>query len=128
MIDQKEVSPVPARRKLVSLLAGVSALGLGAVGAMPAWAQDAPDAGEAAQETIVADEGDDAIVITARRRALQAADERKKNSESIINSVVADEAGKLPDNSITEVLQRVSGVSIVRFAALNDPDHFSVEG
>lgn len=128
MIDQKEVSPVPARMKLVSLLAGVSALGLGAVGAMPAWAQDAPDAGEAAQETIVADEGDDAIVITARRRALQAADERKKNSESIINSVVADEAGKLPDNSITEVLQRVSGVSIVRFAALNDPDHFSVEG
>ena len=59
---------------------------------------------------------------------MQAAEQRKKNSEGIIDSVVADEAGKLPDNSITEVLQRVSGVSIVRFAALNDPDHFSVEG
>ncbi|RYD25925.1 MAG: hypothetical protein EOP89_08135, partial [Lysobacteraceae bacterium] len=28
----------------------------------------------------------------------------------------------------TEVLQRVSGVSIVRFAALGDPDHYSVQG
>ncbi len=75
-----------------------------------------------------ADAQNDTIVVTGRRAALQAADERKKASESIINSVVADEAGKLPDNSITEVLQRVSGVSIVRFGSLGDPDHFSVEG
>jgi TonB-dependent receptor len=72
--------------------------------------------------------GGDEIVVTGRRAALQAADERKRRSETIIDSVVADEAGKLPDNSITEVLQRVSGVSIVRFAALGDPDHFSVQG
>jgi TonB-dependent receptor len=45
-----------------------------------------------------------------------------------VDSVVADDAGKLPDNSITEVLQRVPGVTIVRFAAINDPDHYSVEG
>jgi TonB-dependent receptor len=69
-----------------------------------------------------------AIVVTGRRAALRAADERKRRSETIIDSVVADEAGKLPDKSITEVLQRVSGVSIVRFRALSDPDHFSVEG
>ncbi len=70
----------------------------------------------------------DDIVVTGRRAALEAADERKRRSETIIDSVVADDAGKLPDNSITEVLQRVSGVSIVRFAALGDPDHFSVQG
>lgn len=68
------------------------------------------------------------MVVTGRRAALEAADERKRRSETIIDSVVADDAGKLPDNSITEVLQRVSGVTIVRFAALNDPDHYSVEG
>jgi iron complex outermembrane receptor protein len=68
------------------------------------------------------------IVVTARREAIIKAEERKKNSESMIDSVVADEAGLLPDNSVTEVLQRVSGVTIVRFASLGDPDHFSAEG
>ena len=68
------------------------------------------------------------VVVTGRRKALESATERKKESESIIDSVVADEAGMLPDSSITEVLQRVSGVAIVRFGALGDPDHFSAEG
>lgn len=102
---------------------GASILALMAAGiAAPAWAQDAPkDQTEAAQ-----DEG--AIVVTGRRTALESGDYRKRNADTIIDSVVADDAGKLPDNSITEVLQRVSGVTIVRFSALNDPDHFSVEG
>lgn len=84
-------------------------------------ASDTPETADSASD-------DAAIIVTGRRAALQAADVRKRKSDSIINSVVADEAGKLPDNSITEVLQRVSGVSIVRFAALGDPDHYSVEG
>jgi len=104
---------------------GVSLLAIMAMGAAaPAWAQDAPQ--DPAQPTAQQDEPE--LVVTGRRAALQAADDRKRNSETIINSVVADEAGKLPDNSITEVLQRVSGVSIVRFGSLGDPDHFSVEG
>jgi iron complex outermembrane receptor protein len=65
------------------------------------------------------------IVVTARRQAIQSADERKKNSETIIDSVLADDAGKLPDNSITEVLQRVPGVTITRWG---DPDHFQSQG
>ena len=111
------------------LLAGVSLVALGMVAA-PAYAQETAAQEEPAEEETLEDDTstDDDIVVTARRRALQAADDRKRRSEGIIDSVVADEAGKLPDNSITEVLQRVSGVSIVRFGALNDPDHFSVEG
>ena len=70
----------------------------------------------------------DEVIVTARRQAIQAATELKRNSDTMIDSVVAEDAGKLPDNSITEVLQRVSGVTMVRFAALGDPDHFSVEG
>jgi TonB-dependent receptor len=68
------------------------------------------------------------IVITVRRQALDSATDRKKSAESMIDSIVADQAGMLPDASMTEVLQRVSGVSIVRFAALGDPDRFSAEG
>jgi TonB-dependent receptor len=70
-----------------------------------------------------------AVVITARRKALQTATELKRNSDTIIDSVVADEAGKLPDNSITEVLQRVSGVSISRFVQANGGNTaFQIEG
>lgn len=68
------------------------------------------------------------VVVTGRRAAIESAIKRKENAPSIIDSVLADDAGKLPDNSITEVLQRVSGVSIVRFGSLGDPDHFSAEG
>jgi len=72
--------------------------------------------------------GSDVVVVTARRRAMQTATERKRNADTVVDSIVADEAGKLPDASVTEVLQRVAGVSIVRFGSLGDPDHFSAEG
>ena len=65
------------------------------------------------------------VVVTSRREAIQNADDRKKNSESIIDSVTADDAGKLPDVSIDEVLQRVPGVTISRWG---DPDHFQAQG
>ncbi len=92
----------------------------------PGWAGQGPSASAGQEAT--GQSGEEEVLVTGRRAALEAADARKRNSETIINSVVADDAGKLPDNSITEVLQRVSGVTIVRFAALNDPDHYSVEG
>ena len=65
------------------------------------------------------------IVVTSRRAALESADDRKKNSESIIDTVSADDAGKLPDASIDEVLQRIPGVTITRWG---DPDHFQAQG
>lgn len=115
------------------ILAGASVIAIAAVGyAAPVCAQDAPTAADTSNAdgagNAQTDNGGKDIVVTGRRAALQAADERKRRSETIIDSVVADDAGKLPDNSITEVLQRVAGVTIVRFGALNDPDHYSVEG
>ncbi len=68
------------------------------------------------------------VVVTARTRAIMAADKIKMDAPTIVDSVVADQAGLLPDNSVSEVLQRVSGVTMVRFASLGDPDHFSDEG
>jgi len=110
--------------------ASVSALTLAAMTAV-ASAQDATPAAQSGTSTAQADgttsSDDTVIVVTARRKALQNATDRKKHSDTIIDSVVADEAGKLPDNSITEVLQRVVGVSIVH-SNLGDPNHFLVEG
>jgi iron complex outermembrane receptor protein len=126
-------------RGVLAMRAGVSMAALLAAGtSATAWAQAetqaiAPNTTQAAApaqdvgEPAPAEASGD-IVVTGRRAALQAADQRKRRSETIVDSIVADDAGKLPDNSITEVLQRVSGVSIVRFAALGDPDHYSVQG
>jgi len=114
--------------------ASVSALVLAGLGvAQPAWAQaaDAPADAKAKQADAkaVADDDATAIVVTARRQALQTAIELKRHSDTIIDSVVADEAGRLPDNSITEVLQRVSGVSISRFNSANGGSTaFQIEG
>jgi TonB-dependent receptor len=86
----------------------------------------------AADADVSSDENSDSqieeIIITGRQQAIVNANERKRLAQSAIDSIVADDAGKLPDASITEVLQRVSGVSIVRFASLGDPDHFSAQG
>ncbi|MFT7723500.1 MAG: TonB-dependent receptor [Roseateles sp.] len=68
------------------------------------------------------------IVVSGRRAALESAQKIKQNSDEIVDSIVADDIGKLPDQSVTEVLQRVVGVTIDRTMAKNDPEHYSVEG
>ncbi|CAM4089895.1 TonB-dependent receptor [Roseateles saccharophilus] len=66
------------------------------------------------------------VVVTGTRAAILNALKRKQNSEEVVDSISADEAGKLPDKSITEVLQRVVGVNIQRVRSTNnDPVHFS---
>lgn len=73
------------------------------------------------------DTGND-VVVTGYRQALQSAQNIKRNSDAIVDSVTSEDIGALPDRSVTETLQRIPGVSISRFAAGVDPDHFSVEG
>ncbi|WP_284614987.1 TonB-dependent receptor [Aquabacterium humicola] len=70
----------------------------------------------------------DTVVVTGQRAALQSAQKIKKDADEVVDSIVADDIGKLPDRSVTEVLQRVVGVTIDRTMAKNDPEHFSVEG
>jgi iron complex outermembrane recepter protein len=117
-----------------ALRPGLSVLAVGAFGAVGALLSMTSAYGQEAADATTAPTSPEPsldlteVTVTARRLALKDADDRKKNSESLIDSVVADEAGLLPDNSVTEVLQRVAGVTMVRFAALGDPDHFSDEG
>lgn len=86
-----------------------------------------PSVALADSTTASADDDLTELVITARRKAFIAADERKREAETSLDSIVADEAGKLPDNSITEVLQRVAGVQMTRFD-LGIADAFTSEG
>jgi iron complex outermembrane recepter protein len=116
---------LPGSKRFANIWRRTSLLGVSAI-LLPviAAAQDASTGSPTPPPTAQSDDLQ-TVVVSARRAAIENATERKKNAPSIVDSVVADDAGMLPDNSITEVLQRVSGVTISRF---NDPDHFSTEG
>ncbi|MFZ5551229.1 MAG: TonB-dependent receptor [Pseudomonadota bacterium] len=115
----KQFRPTPIHRAVVQL-ALLSAGGVAATAHAQAQAQAEADTTAEAAQT---------IVVKGQRAALQSAQKIKQASEEIVDSVVAEEAGKLPDRSITEVLQRVVGVTIERQRSTNnDPKHFSEEG
>jgi iron complex outermembrane recepter protein len=52
------------------------------------------------------------VVISGYRQSLQDALERKRTAGQIVDSIVADAIGKLPDTNTAEALQRVPGVQI----------------
>src|SRR5690606_20969896 len=95
----------------VSLVVGAAGMSL------PALAQE--DASESDIEE---------IVVSGQRSSILSAQQIKRNAETIVDSIVADDIGKLPDRSVTEALQRVPGVTIERFMDIGDPEHFSAEG
>ena len=68
------------------------------------------------------------VVVTGQRAALRSAQKIKQDSDEVMDSIASDDIGKLPDRSVTEVLQRVTGVTIDHTMAASDPEHFSVEG
>ena len=67
------------------------------------------------------------VVVSGQRAALQSAQKLKQDADEVIDSIVAEDIGKLPDRSVTEVLQRIAGVTIERNMA-GDPNRQSVEG
>jgi TonB-dependent receptor len=81
-----------------------------------------------AQDEQAPAEKEDEIIVRGFKGSLQSAQSIKRKSEVIVDSISAEDIGALPDRSVTETLQRIPGVSIDRFAAGADPDHFSVEG
>jgi TonB-dependent receptor len=56
----------------------------------------------------------DEIIVTGVRASIESAQALKQNSLEIVDAIVAEDIGKLPDNSAAEALQRVTGVQIAR--------------
>lgn len=113
--------------KKTAIAAGVAQVVLLASGALFGPAAMAADKPEAATNT---------VVVVGQRAALESAQKIKQNSDEIVDSVVADDIGKLPDKSVTEVLQRIAGVTIDRTLNRADPqqgvgdglNHYAAEG
>ncbi|HVI99214.1 MAG TPA: TonB-dependent receptor [Sphingomonas sp.] len=99
-------------RVLLSATTAVAALML----ATPALAQttadaqsDSTDDGQTAADAAKTD-----IIVTGIRGSIEKARDKKQNSKQIVDAVVAEDVGKLPDNNVPEALARVPGVQIDR--------------
>jgi TonB-dependent receptor len=115
-------SHAPSRRKFV--LGTASCLALSVALAAPAMAQDA----EPEEEAVVAEPVEGDIVVTGFRASLQSAQNIKRDADTFVDAVTAEDIGALPDRSVAETLQRIPGITIGRFEKTTDPDRFSVEG
>ncbi|MDL5365923.1 TonB-dependent receptor [Xanthomonas sp. NCPPB 2654] len=56
----------------------------------------------------------DTVQVSGTRSSVTKAQLVKQNSEQLVDSIVAEDIGKLPDNNVAEALQRISGVQIAR--------------
>jgi TonB-dependent receptor len=61
--------------------------------------------------------GSSTVVVTGIRRSLQSSMNLKRNSDGIVDGIVAEDIGKFPDTNLAESLQRITGVSIDRTAS-----------
>ncbi|MEM1192402.1 MAG: TonB-dependent receptor [Pseudomonadota bacterium] len=83
-------------RKLRSILMGAAAVGV----LMPA--------------AVNAQDVDDEIVVTGIRGSLKNSIDVKRNADSVVDSISAEDVGKFPDTNLAESLQRITGVAIDR--------------
>jgi iron complex outermembrane receptor protein len=93
---------MPQKRLIPHALLGVSTLSL----ALQAAFAQAPAPAEP--------EKLDAVVVTGIRKSLESARTAKRNATQIVDAIVAEDIGKLPDRNVAESLARVSGVQVDR--------------
>lgn len=77
--------------------------------------------------TTVAPNEVEEVVVTGIRGALQTSQQIKKEADTVVDSITASDIGAFPDKSVAEALQRVTGITVSRFAAPGDSTHFSAE-
>lgn len=97
----------------------LAAIAVAAVFSPAALAQETPAAEPAEQsaDSVPAEDAaaaDDTVIITGTRASLQSAIGRKKNSGTVVDSIVADDIASFPDKNVGEALSRITGVQLSR--------------
>ncbi len=103
-------STVPALRLPLLYATSTLALTLGAA-AVQAQTTAAP-AATTSEETVTLSE----FVVSGVRASLIGAQEIKQNEVVFVDSIVAQDIGKFPDNTVADALQRIPGVQVGRAA------------
>lgn len=87
----------------------VSILALGLAGAANAQDVEPQNSGDSAANSAPSAED---IIVTGVRASIVGALKVRRDSVQIVDSIVAEDVGKLPDNNVVEALQRVTGIQI----------------
>lgn len=78
--------------------------------AQPVEAQESPADPEGALAPDAADE----IVVTGLRESLRSSQNLKRNSDQIVDAIVAEDIGKLPDIAVSDTAARIPGIQVER--------------
>lgn len=102
-------------------LTGASLVSMALLVAAPAWAQTtaAPEQQQPAADPVATppQAGEPSapdIIVTGIRASLSSAQAIKRNADTIVDSIVAEDIGKLPDVNVSEALQRITGIQVQR--------------
>ncbi|MDN4051467.1 TonB-dependent receptor [Massilia sp. YIM B02763] len=79
---------------------------------IPAYAQDTGN--NSPSDTVVPTGAVQQVVVSGIRQSMASSLNLKRNSDGIVDGIVAEDIGKFPDTNLAESLQRISGVSIDR--------------
>ena len=100
--------------------------------AAPAANKDAQTAAKKKNASTTADEREakqlNGMTVNGYSSSLNRAQDIKRYADTVVDAISAQDAGSLPDLSVTEALQRVPGVAVSAFGVAADPDHFSIQG
>ena len=61
---------------------------------------------------------DDEVIVTGIRASLENALIEKRNADSLVEVILAEDIGKLPDQNLAEVLENITGIQITRTAGV----------
>ena len=96
----------PATPPLQLKLSVLALTGAGLLSSASVWAQAAAEKTEPVET----------VVVTGVRASLIKSLAIKRTNDQVVESVVADDIGKLPDNNVVEALQRVTGIQVTNRA------------
>ncbi|MEA9658961.1 TonB-dependent receptor [Xanthomonas campestris] len=100
------------QRSIREFRRSVMAISVATLLSAQAYAQDATTTAAPASDATT--QQLDTVQVTGTRSSVTKAQLVKQNAEQIVDSIVAEDIGKLPDNNVAEALQRISGIQISR--------------
>ena len=71
-----------------------------------------------APAALAQDSGEDVVIATGIRQTLENALGEKREADSLIEVILAEDIGKLPDQNLAEVLENITGIQITRTAGV----------
>ena len=118
------LTPIAVAVGLMVLASSFAVQAQEAAPAAASTASTAPATKAAAEDTAV-------VTVTGMRAALAQSLAQKRNAESLVEVITAEDVGKMPDKNVADSLQRVAGVNTTAGCAagsLGENERVSIRG